>query len=86
MGKQRIIAIILALLFGVYGVHWFYLNKNDKGAKYLITTLIGVVTSFLIIGFIPILIICVLSIIDLFEFALMSDEKFNEKFNNVTNV
>lgn len=86
MEKQRIIAIILALLFGVYGVHWFYLNKNDKGAKYLITTLIGFVTSFLIIGFIPILIIGVLSIIDLFEFALMSDEKFNEKFNNVTNV
>ena len=86
MEKQRIIAIVLALLFGVYGVHWFYLNKNDKGVKYLITTIIGFVTSFLIIGFIPILVICVLSIIDLFEFALMSDEKFNEKFNNVTNV
>ena len=45
--ENEVLAIILALLFQVYIVHWFYLNKNDKGVKYLvITTIIGFVTSF----------------------------------------
>lgn len=86
MEKQRIIAIVLALLFGVYGVHWFYLNNNNKGLTYLITTIIGFVTSFLIIGLIPLLVISIMSIIDLFQLALMSDEEFNNKFNNIINV
>lgn len=81
MEKQRIVAIILALLFGMYGVHWFYLNENNKGIKYLIATLIGLATCFIIIGIVPLCVIFALSIIDLFNLAIMSDDQFNEKYN-----
>lgn len=86
MDKLRIVAIIFALFFGVYGIHWFYLNDNSKGITYLITTIIGLITSIFIIGLIPLLIICIMSIVDLFKFALMSDEDFNKEFNVIKNV
>ncbi len=36
IGKSKIIAIILALLFGRYGVHQFYLGKPAIGLLYLL--------------------------------------------------
>ncbi len=42
--KKRIIAAILCLLFGLFGLHQFYLGKNKKG---LIT--LGVSVSFILI-------------------------------------
>jgi len=51
--KYRIVAGILALLFGTFGIHKFYMNKSRTGLLYLlffwtgILTLIGIAESIL---------------------------------------
>ena len=79
--KQRIIALILALFVGMYGLHLFYLNDNKRGMKYLIWTIVGILTSWLFIGLLPLIIIGISALVDAFRYATMSDEEFNEKFN-----
>lgn len=82
--KERFIAILLALLVGAYGLHWFYLKDNDKGTKYLVTSVVGLVTSVIFIGLIPLLIVSILALIDLFKFAFMSDAEFDALYNQVS--
>ena len=79
--KQRIVAILLALFLGGYGAHWFYLNNNNLGLKYLIWTTIGAVTSWLLIGLIPLMIIGVMALVDFIKFCMMSDDEFNNLYN-----
>ena len=81
MNKQRIVAILLAFLLGVYGLHWFYLNDNQKGIKYLVCTIIGVITSVILIGLIPLLVITIIALVDAIKFCLMTDEEFDILYN-----
>jgi TM2 domain-containing membrane protein YozV len=66
--KNRIAAILLALFFGSFGVHRFYLRKPFSGVLYIIFFWTGIPA--------------VLSVIGAFRFAFMSDEKFDEKYNS----
>lgn len=79
--KERFIAILLALFVGGYGVHWFYLQNNDRAIKYLVTSIVGIITSFIIIGLIPLLVVGILALIDVFKFAFMSDAEFDTLYN-----
>ena len=81
--KERFLAILFALIVGCYGIVWFYLQDNNKAIKYLVTTIIGVLTSFLFIGLIPLVIVAILALIDALKFAFMSDEEFNKLFNTI---
>lgn len=83
--KNKIIAGVLALFFGGLGIHWFYLDETTKGVTYLATTIIGFILSFIIIGFIPLIVIGLLALIDALKFLLMSDEEFNAKYNKSIN-
>ncbi len=67
MIKNRIIAILIAALFGQFGIHYFYLGDRDKG-------LLALLFSW---TFIPRLV----SFIDLVRYAKMSDEEFNQRYN-----
>jgi TM2 domain-containing membrane protein YozV len=67
MMKNRIIAIVIAALFGQFGIHYFYLGDRDKG-------LLALLFSW---TFIPRLV----SFIDLVRYAKMSDEEFNQRYN-----
>ena len=40
--KSKIVAALLALFFGHWGVQWFYLNEQQKGTLCLLTWLGGV--------------------------------------------
>lgn len=64
--RQRSVGtgILLALLLGGFGAHAFYLGKNQKGVWLLIGTFVGFITSFIIIGIIPLLAVLVVMIID----------------------
>ncbi len=53
--KSRLVAGLLALLCGVYGVHNFYLGNTGKAVAQLVMTLIGLATCWLIVGVFPIL-------------------------------
>lgn len=65
--KNKIVAALLAFFFGWIGVHKFYLGENLAGVIYLLFCW----------TFIP-------SLVAFFEFLgllLMSDERFNAKYN-----
>lgn len=44
-------AALLALFLGTFGVHRFYLGRAGSGAIMLVFTLLGIFTSFFLIGF-----------------------------------
>ncbi len=52
-GKSQIIAFVLALLIGIYGVHNFYLGYKKKGTTQLILAVAGA-GGFIIGAFIPV--------------------------------
>ena len=68
--KNRVAAILLALFFGSFGVHRFYLRKPFSGVLYIIFFWTGIPA--------------ILSVIGAFRFAFMSDEKFDRKYNAST--
>lgn len=65
--KNKTIAIVLALFLGGFGGHKFYLGKIWLGIAYAL--------------FVWTMIPALLALIDLIVLALMSDEKFNLKYN-----
>lgn len=81
--KQKIIAALLAFFLGVWGIHWFYLDNQEKGKKYLIWCIVGLVLSPLFIGLIALLILAILGLVDCFNFLFMTDKEFDEKYNHI---
>ncbi len=65
--KNKIIAIILTLFFGAFGIHKFYLGKIKAGVLYLLFSW----------TFIPFL----LALIDLIILFTYSKQKFGRKYN-----
>ena len=47
--KNRMVTAFLALLLGVFGGHWFYLGRYDKGFQYLFVSIITLI--FGLIGY-----------------------------------
>lgn len=82
--KEKIIAALLAFFLGEWGIHKFYLNEQAEGKKYLIWCIVGILTSWLIIGLIPLLVLWVKKIVDCFSILFMTDNEFNEKYNQGT--
>lgn len=48
--KQKVVAGLLAIFLGVYGVHNFYLGYTKKAVIQLVCTIVGLVLSLIIIG------------------------------------
>ena len=62
--KSRMLAGLLALLCGPYGVHNFYLGNIDKAVAQLILSLIGIFTSWLVIGIVPLMAATIWAIVE----------------------
>ena len=45
--RSKVVAGLLGLFFGVWGVHNFYLGKNDKALTQLLLTLFGWILLFI---------------------------------------
>ena len=82
--KEKIIAALLAFFLGEWGVHKFYLNEQESGKKYLIWCVVGVLTSWFLIGLIPLVVLFVKKIIDGINYLLMTDEEFDGLYNEKT--
>ncbi len=80
--KEKIIAALLAFFLGEWGIHKFYLNEQAEGKKYLIWCVVGIILSPVIIGLIPLIVLCVKKFIDCFSILFMTDEEFNDKYNH----
>jgi TM2 domain-containing membrane protein YozV len=66
-GKSKSTAALLALFFGGFGIHKFYLGRTAAGILYLI--------------FFWTLIPAIIAIIEFIMLLVMSDSEFNKKFN-----
>ncbi len=78
--KSKKVAALLALFFGVFGVHRFYLGQKLLGILYMI--LFSVSLLITIEEGAPLVVIsAILGFIDFILFAVMPIEDFDEKFN-----
>lgn len=65
LSQKQIIAAVLAFFLGNFGVHNFYLGRRKQGIWQLVLTVVGILTSFILVG-IPILIaVWIWAIVDL---------------------
>lgn len=53
--KSRLAAGLLAMMFGMFGVHNFYLGYNSRATIQLVVTLVGIVLSLLFVGIFAVL-------------------------------
>jgi TM2 domain-containing membrane protein YozV len=53
--KSKLIAGLLAIFLGQFGIHWYYLGNNKLGLIQLILFIVGIPLCFILIEF-PILI------------------------------
>jgi TM2 domain-containing membrane protein YozV len=81
--KEKIVAALLAFFLGEWGIHKFYLNEQESGKKYLIWCVVGILTSWLLIGLIPLVVLCVKKLIDCFTILFMTDYEFDVKYNHI---
>lgn len=77
-GKNILIAYILLIFLGVLGIHRFYLNRPGTAIAQLVLTVVGWLTVFIVIGFLPLLVVAVWIFVDLFLVPGMVAE-FNNK-------
>ena len=73
--KNKIVAAILAIIFGWVGVHKFYLNQNGAGAIMLLGSLTGVVLLA-----IPTMIFGIIAFIEALIYLTMSDGEFHRRY------
>lgn len=72
-GKDKMIAGILGILLGYFGVHHFYLGSTTAGVIYLCVTLFSCSALSPIPG--------VLGLIEGILLLMMSDDDFNARYN-----
>jgi TM2 domain-containing membrane protein YozV len=79
--KKRIVAAILALLLGIFGVHRHYLNQRKLGIVYFVSFMLGIMSEgdawFLIV--IP----AIVGLLDSVLLFSMSNAEFDLKYNNI---
>lgn len=71
--KSKVTALILVIFVGSLGVHNFYLGHTGKGIAQLSLTVIGWITSFLLIGFVFLAIVGIWVLIELIQIATGSN-------------
>lgn len=74
-GKNKMVAGLLALFLGGFGIHKFYLECTSAGVIMLVISLLG----FILLG-IPTLIIFAISFIEAILYFIKSDEIFEETY------
>lgn len=78
--KRKMVAALLAIAFGIFGAHRFYLGNRGLGIAYLSIGGVGIFTgvSFLIAG------IAIVSFIDALLLFVSPKSEFDAKYNNIT--
>ena len=64
---NKVIYCLLAWFFGTFEIHAFYAGRKQEGIYFLIAGIIGTLTTFILVGYVIILIefiICVIQIVN----------------------
>ena len=72
--KNKMIAFLLALFLGVWGIHKFYLGYNNQGIIMLICGTIGWIL------FIPPLVMAIIALIEAIMYITKSDDEFQKVY------
>lgn len=75
--KSPIVAGLLALFLGQFGIHKFYLGYNAQGVILLVGTCVSFLLAFIIIGIIPLMIIGLVCLIEAIIYLTRSEADFN---------
>ena len=74
-GKSKIVAALLALFLGSFGIHKFYLGYTNAGIIMLLLALFGAILLF-----IPNIILAIIALIEFFIYLFTDDQKFQQKY------
>lgn len=80
--KSKGLVVLLGLTLGLLGAHRFYLGQTAWGWAYLVATLFSIMFLVFGIGFISMGVVGAMVLVDIFGFLVMSEEKFDMKYNN----
>ncbi len=72
--KNKWIAAILAIVLGVWGIHKFYLGKNNAG---IIMLLCGTIGWILVL---PGIAMCIVAFIEFIIYLVKSEDEFHEQY------
>lgn len=64
--KSMVLTYVLWFFLGSLGIHKFYLGHNTAGITYLVLSVIGWATSWLLVGFAVLAVVAVLLFVDIF--------------------
>ena len=79
--KSKIVAGVLAILFGVLGVHKFYLGYSGQGALLLVLFILGIPLMFLFgIGIIVWLVLAIIGLVEGIIYLTKPDVEFEETY------
>jgi TM2 domain-containing membrane protein YozV len=81
--KTRGVTVILALLFGMTGLHRFYLGDNASGGAFFSGLLVCIVLSLFGMGSWSFAMLGMIAIADAINFASMSHQAFDEQYNHL---
>ena len=74
--KSKVIAGLLAFFLGGLGAHKFYLGHPGLGIAYLAAAVIGAITSLFVVGFIILMALGVICLVEAIIYFTKSDEDF----------
>lgn len=78
--SKRILAGIMAILFGGLGVHKFIMGYNNEGVILLLITLVSIPLTCIIIGAFTIYIPFIIGLIEGIIYLTKTDQEFNETY------
>lgn len=64
--KSPAVAYLLLIFMGFIGAHRFYLGRTASAVTMLVLTVLGIATAVIAIGFIPLAIVGIWTIVDIF--------------------
>jgi TM2 domain-containing membrane protein YozV len=77
--KNKLVAGLLAILLGGFGIHKFYLGFTGPGLVFLLVNTIGFFVSWLLL-FIPNMILGVIAVIEGILYLTKTDEEFEQTY------
>lgn len=70
--KSKVAAALLSFFLGMFGIHRFYLGRVGSGAAMLILTILGWLTTGIIVGMVLLFIVGIWDVIDFFRILFNS--------------
>jgi TM2 domain-containing membrane protein YozV len=74
--KSKTTAGLLGIFLGEFGLHWFYLGKNNRGICYLGISIVG-----MLLWFLPFIVVGIVGFIEGIMLLCKNEDDFDEEYN-----